>query len=314
MMEWSWHGGPLHMAGDFLFDSGLRNLWPLFLMPFLASLLSDRTARLLPRTPEAWSTAAVLAAAPALVTLGVLYPALTTWGRVLTWEGVVLFYVTPAVALALIAYAVFRAVLRQREVARLFRASVQPGPRLSTAAARFGLRARELPTLDKECFVAGVLSPTVFLSRGALEGLADDELEAALCHERAHVEGRDTAWLMALAFLRDLAPWGKAVALEAFQTSREALADRKAASSAGPLSLASALVALARPGPTPAGVLSMAKNDTLRWRMQALLETEGAEEAAAPPKGQIARGMAANIALIAWPAAQFGLMYCFCVS
>ncbi len=313
MMDWSWHGGPLHMAGDFLFDSGLRNIWPLFLMPYLASLLSDRTARTLPRTPEAWSAAAVLAAVPALVTLGVMYPALTTWGLVKTWEGVVLFYVTPAAALGMIAYAVVRAVLRQREVARLFKASVSPGSRLATVAARFGLEARELPTLDKECFVAGVLRPTVFLSRGALEGLADDELEAALCHERAHIRGHDTAWLMALAFLRDLAPWGRAVALEAFQTSREALADREAASSAGPLSLASALVALARPGPTPVGVLPMAKNDTLRWRMQALLESDGADQAP-PSDGRIARGLAANVAMIAWPAAQFGLMYCFCVT
>src|SRR5262249_6282414 len=131
MMDWSWHGGPLHMAGDLLFDSGLRNLWPLFVMPFLASLLSDRTARILPRTPEAWSAAAVLAAVPALVTLGVIYPALTTWGHVKTWEGIVLFYVTPALAIGIIAYAVCRAALRHREVARLFKASVAPGPRLA---------------------------------------------------------------------------------------------------------------------------------------------------------------------------------------
>jgi Zn-dependent protease with chaperone function len=152
----------------------------------------------------------------------------------------------------------------------------------------------------------------VFLSRGALAGLEDDELEAALCHERAHIAGRDTLWLLALALLRDLAPWGRAGALEAFQTAREALADRHAASSAGSLSLASALVALARPGPTPAGVLPMAKNDTLRWRMQALLETE--TEAAAPPRSwaRIASGVGLNVALVAWPAAQFELMMMFC--
>jgi Zn-dependent protease with chaperone function len=310
-MDWHWHGGPLHMAGDVLFESGLRNVWPLFVLPFAASLLSDRTARLLPRTPEASGAAAVLAAAPAMVTLGVLYPALTTYGRVITWEGVTLFYVTPAVAITLITYAAFRAVLRQRDVARLFRASTAPGERLAAAAARFGLRARELPTLDKECFVAGVLRPTVFLSKGALDGLADDELDAALSHEQAHIEGRDTVWLIALAFLRDLAPWGRAAALEAFQTSREALADRKAASSAGSLSLASALVALARPGPTPAGVLPMAKNDTLRWRMQALLEE--APEATKPRSwAQVVGGVGLNVALVAWPAAQWGLMELFC--
>ena len=52
--------------------------------------------------------------------------------------------------------------------------------------------------------------------------------------------------LFVLAFLRDLAPWGQAQALAAFHAARERLADREAAARAGPLSLASALVALAR--------------------------------------------------------------------
>src|SRR5262249_46705168 len=107
--------------------------------------------------------------------------------------------------------------------------------------------ALELPTSERDCFVAGVLKPTVFVSRGALEALGDAELEAALRHERAHVQGRDTLWLFLLSMLRDLAPYGEGAALEAFKLSREAIADREAAAGAGPLNLAAALVALARP-------------------------------------------------------------------
>ena len=311
--EWAvntWHEGPLHMLGDFLFDGSFRNLWPLFVIPLITALISDRTARLLPRTPGAWPAAAILVLAPAASAAGALYQALTTWGHILTWHGVVLMRVTPAVAAILLGYALVRMVLRQREVGRLFRAASPAGPRLAAAAARLGLRALELPTTDRECFVAGLFKPTVFISRGALEVLDDDELEAALCHERAHVLGRDTLMLFALSLARDLAPYGNGAALEAFKTAREANADRAAASNAGSLSLAAALVALARPGPTPQGVLPMAKRDTLRWRMQALLDTDAPE-----PKrswAQVAGGVGVNIALVAWPAAQFELMLMFC--
>ena len=307
-----WHSGLLHMIGDFLFDGSFRNLWPLFVIPLLTALISDRTARLLPRTPGAWAPAAILVLAPAASALGALYPALTTWGPILTWRGVVLMAVTPAVAAILLGYPLVRMVLRQREVARLFRAATAAGSRLTAAAQRLGLRALELPTTERECFVAGLFRPTVFISRGALHVLGDEELEAALCHERAHIRGRDTLMLFVLSLARDLAPYGAGAALEAFVTAREANADRAAASNAGSLSLAAALVALARPGPTPQGVLPMAKRDTLRWRMQALLDTNTAE----PSRSwvQVAGGVGLNLALVAWPIAQFQLMAMFCDS
>ena len=114
----------------------------------------------------------------------------------------------------------------------------------------------------------------MFVSSGALALLNDAELCAALHHERAHVTSRDTLFLVLLAFLRDLAPWGRGVAFDAFRAAREAAADRVAASSAGALNLAAALIALARPGREARGaaVLSMASGDGLRWRMQALLD------------------------------------------
>jgi Zn-dependent protease with chaperone function len=306
------HEPLLHQIGDPLFDGAFRNLWPLIVVPALSALLSERTARLLPQTPRAWIPAALLTALPGLVALGALYPALTTWGDVLTWRGVVLLRLTPAVALAFLGYALVRAALRQREVARLFSAGTAPGERLARFARELGLRALELPTQERECFVAGVLRPTVFVSRGTLDRLGDAELSAALHHERAHVTGRDTLMLFALSLLRDLVPWGGSAALEAFQTAREAIADRQAAAHAGPLNLAAALVALARPGPSQAGVLPMARKDTLRWRMQALLDTGTDAPAAGPSWAKVGGGLALNIALVAWPIAQFQLMESFC--
>ena len=306
-----------HMIGDPLFGGAFRNLWPMLLMPALAAFIGERTARRLPKTPEAWLPAALLAALPGLATLGSMIPLLLVDEHIMSWRGVVLVELTPALALCILGYALVRAALRQREVGRLFRTGVAPRPRLAEAARRLGLNALELNTDDKECFVAGVLRPTVFLSRGALDGLTDQELDAALHHERAHVHGRDTLMLFALAILRDLAPYGRPTALDAFQAAREATADKAAARNAGPLNLASALVALARQGAPRDGfraALPMAKHDTLRWRMQALLETEASD---VTPKNSwmgVAGGVVANTALAAWPAAQIALLYIVCTN
>ena len=300
-----------HDIGAFVFAGPFRNLWPLIAVPALAAMISDSTARLLPKRGESWIPAALLAALPGLLAIAVAYPVLMTGGEVTTWRGVVLLWLTPAVAILLLGRALVRAGLRQREVSRLFRSAAPAGPRLAEAAARLGLNARELPCEARECFVAGVLRPTVFLSRGALAQLGDAELEAALHHERAHVRGGDTLMLCVLSFLRDLAPAGRGVALEAFQTAREAIADRQAVDGAGPLNLASALVALARSGPAPRAALPMAKPDSLRWRMQAILQTEADPPAPARSWLMVGGGVAMNAALLAWPIAQLSLVCLF---
>jgi Zn-dependent protease with chaperone function len=282
----------------------------LLVLPAAAAFASRNAARALPRTPEAALAAALLAAAPGLVALGALFPALTTWGVVKTWRGVVLFWATPGVAGLMLAWALSRSILRQWAVADLFRASHAAGPRLAAAARRLGLNARELATTERECFVAGFLRPTVFVSRGALDGLDEYELNAALHHERAHIRGGDTRALFVLGLLRDLAPWGRSEALDAFLAAREARADREAARRAGRLDLASALLALARPGPCPAAVLPMAASDGLNRRLQALLEGE-----APSPQGWTARtagALGVNSLLASWPIVQFELCILFC--
>jgi Zn-dependent protease with chaperone function len=244
--------------------------------------------------------------APAWVSQGVLNRALSNLGLVTTWRGALRFWVTPFAASCLIAYPIVRAALRQREVGRLFRAAQPAGPRLAAAARRLGVRALELPTAERECFVAGVLRPTVFISRGALAALGEAELEAALRHERAHIRGHDTASLFVLSMLRDLAPWGTGAALEAFKLSREAIADREAAAGGGSLDLAAALLALARAGPAPAAaVLPMARPDTLRWRLQALLETDVSSGRLS--WAQVTTGMGLSLALVATPALQLAV-------
>jgi Zn-dependent protease with chaperone function len=307
----SWHGSPLQVVGNALFDSPFNDLWPIVVLPALAALASDHTARLLPRGRRATLMAAILTLAPGLVALGVMSQAMD-WGLVLTWRGVVSRRITPLAAAALAAWAVGRAVARQWQVARLFSASAPPGERLQRAAGRLRLSVRELATDEKECLVAGLLRPTVFVSRGALDQLADAELHAALSHERAHIDGRDTLWLPILAFFRDLAPFGRGEALEAFRAGCEARADRTAAAAAGPLNLAAALVTLARPGPAPTAALPLARETALRSRIRALLDDDGPPAAGGRDWAQLAAGAGFTLLLVAWPVIQGQLMLMFC--
>ena len=98
-----------HDIGAFLFAGPFRNLWPLIAVPALAAMISDSTARLLPKRGESWVPAALLAALPGLLAIAVAYPVLMTGGEVTTWRGVILLWLTPAVAILLLGRALVRA-------------------------------------------------------------------------------------------------------------------------------------------------------------------------------------------------------------
>jgi Zn-dependent protease with chaperone function len=291
-----------------------HNLWPLFVAPAAASLISDRTARFVPQTTTGSIVAAMLAAAPGLVGLAVIFQAIDVWHHVRTWHGVVFYWITPAIAVGLVAYAFGRAMQRQSQVARLFAVAEPARGHLARAAAELGARVLQIPTDDKECFVAGVLQPTIFVSRGALAKLDDATLMAALQHECAHMRGRDISVITALAFLRDLAPWGHGAALEAFRTTREVAADQAAARLAGPLNLATALIALARSGHDDqrALTLSIARGSNFRSRMQALLDGDKREKTSVHTWARLAGGLSLSLMLLLWPVVQVQALELIC--
>lgn len=302
-------------AAFLVFKSPFRNLWPLLAVPAIASLISDHTARFVPRTPSGSIAAAALVAIPGLVGLVVIVHAINV-DPVDTWRGAVAHRITPLIAVALLGYAIFRAVQRQSSVSRLFVLAKPATGRLAIAAARLGLRAMEIPSDSHDCFIAGALSPSVFVSSGALARLDEAEFNAALHHERAHVVGRDTLWLMLLAFLRDLAPWGRGLAFDAFRATRETAADRVAAHAAGALSLAAALIALAQPGRRSAvsTVLPMASADNFSGRLQALLHGESAPDPSTGERLGLIAGLSCSAALLAWPVVQFQLIEFLCLA
>ena len=303
-------------AAFFVIKSPFRNLWPLAAIPALAALICDYSARWVPRTPSGSIPAAALAAIPGLVGLVVIVHAINM-DPVDTWRGLVAHRITPLIAVALLGHAIFRAVQRQSSVSRLFELANPASGRLASAARRLGLRAMEIPSDSRDCFVAGALRPSVFVSSGALERLDEAEFDAALQHERAHVSSRDTLWLMLLAFLRDLAPWGRGEAFAAFRAARETAADRAAARAAGELSLAAALIALAQPGRSgPADstvLLPMTSSDNFRGRLLTLLYGDSVPDPSCGEWLRLTAGLGFGAALLAWPVVQFRLIELLCL-
>jgi Zn-dependent protease with chaperone function len=301
-------------AATLLFKGPFRNLLPLLLAPAVALFVSNHTAPRVPRTPCGSALGATLAALPGLVGFVLICQAVDI-GKVITWRGIVVHWLTPLAAAGLLLYAIIRAARRRALVVRLFAIATPAHGRLASIAARLGVRALEIRSADKDCFVAGVLRPTVFVSSGALAQLDDAELCAALCHERVHVRGRDTLLLSILAFLCDLVPWGRSDALDAYRAAREATADRVAAGFAGALNLAAALLVLARPL-REAGddaVLSMASGHGLRLRMQTLLNGDRTSRPSAGSWVRLGAGLGLCAALLMWPQVQWQIMEWCCL-
>jgi Zn-dependent protease with chaperone function len=168
--------------------------------------------------------------------------------------------------------------------------------RLEAALAPLAARGRA-PTvvyLDRPgpaLFCAGVRRPVVYVSRGALALLDDQELRAALAHEAAHAERKDPerSWVvMGLRALMCLNPTFQILA-RTLARDAERLADERGAElGADRLALASALLKLHRAtggggrrtlvfGGALAGPLRRARSLDVELRARSLLE-------AAPPR------------------------------
>ncbi len=102
-----------------------------------------------------------------------------------------------------------------------------------------------LPAGMSGAFAVGVHRPKILLSADLLSRLDDEELEAILAHEVAHLEAHDVPLVFLAGFLRDLVAWNPVahVAFRRLLADREHEADRRAAVMTGkPLAVASGLL------------------------------------------------------------------------
>ena len=141
---------------------------------------------------------------------------------------------------------------------RLIAASTAPSFRLQRIATSCGLKAREIADAVPACALAGVLSPIVLVSTGALAVISDAELLAALHHERAHARRGALLLASCLSFFVDLLPLPSGDLVETYKTAREFAADRDAVEGTDAESLAGALIEFAKVAPMPVAATSFA--------------------------------------------------------
>jgi Zn-dependent protease with chaperone function len=141
----------------------------------------------------------------------------------------------------------------RRALVPLDGATPQPGDAFWDAARAARLdpaRVRVVDGLPSPAFTAGWRAPVVYVARALADGprrLAPGELAAVLAHERAHVVRRDPLRFSVLRAAAKTLFWIPALRGLADDVADEAeiRADDAAASAVDPLTLASALVALA---------------------------------------------------------------------
>ena len=225
----------------------------------------------------AWQApyAAAAASLPGLLFLAIAAFALMQ-GSSACWElpgGRIVFGSIAALTALAIIRGVLRAIAHHRDIRRLVRCSVQPSRRLLDAAVACGLRARELVDDAPVCALAGVFAPVVLVSSGALRALGDEELKAALMHERAHWQRGDQIIAAFASFLADVLPLPAGDLIADYRAARELAADRSAAFRAGSDALARALIGFAKHGRALSGVtmFSGEANSNIASRLSSLL-------------------------------------------
>lgn len=188
--------------------------------------------------------------------------------------GRIIFGSIALVAVASIVRATWLAFARNRELRRLVRFSSPASRRLQDLAASCGLRAREIRDDAPVCALAGVVAPIVLVSAGALRALEDEELKAALLHERAHAMRGDQILAVCVSFFAELLPLPARDLVVNYKLARELAADRAAAHTAGADAVARALVSFAKSGRALVGAMSFSgsRRSTIISRISALLQ------------------------------------------
>lgn len=166
---------------------------------------------------------------------------------------------------------------RYAQIQRLIQHSYTPSDRVRQIAKKVGLNVRIIPSRAPFCALAQPLRPLVLLSRCTVERLDDEELEAALGHERAHALRGDLLLAAALSFFADLLPLPVNDLTATYNAAREFAADDHAVRKVGPYQLASAIMSLAGSRAISHGIAALAEDTrSLRPRVLALLEERAA--------------------------------------
>lgn len=236
--------------------SHATSFWPLLVVPALVYALSRPVlaalCRMDPRNHSAARLAFCASITPGLAFVGltaltlkrfdfqmVLHP-WASWGCFAHCFGLASIFLAVPLRAAILLHR------RYRAASGLLALAENPSPRLAAFQTELQVPIRELPASEPACFLAGLLHPVVCVSRGALAVLRDEELRAALLHERAHWRRRETLRASLAMFLNECSVLPVRAALNQYRRCAEFLADRDTLKHAHPVTLASALLSFAR--------------------------------------------------------------------
>ncbi len=153
--------------------------------------------------------------------------------------------------------------------------------------------------------VVGTVRPRLFIADQLFDSLSDEELAAALAHERGHLTARDNLKRVVMRVCRDMlaiVPCGRNLD-KAWKNASEAAADERAAESSPriALELAAALLKIARLAPVgaqasmPAGAFLLGDDHgSVTWRVRRLVQL------AATPTGAFGKRRAVSSSLARW--------------
>ena len=186
-------------------------------------------------------------------------------------SGRVFFGIVVLAAIAAFVRAAIRAGHQHAEVRRLFSSSIAPAERLRRIGDELGLRVRSLQSDESFCALAGVVQPAAFVSTATEGRLNDDELRAALLHERAHRTRYDQILIATLTFATDLLPLPVEQLVATYRRARELAADQNAAQEGDPVHVAAAILATARGKSVSLAAALSSESAIVHARLDALL-------------------------------------------
>lgn len=274
---------PIQNAAKLVLASHATSFWPLLVVPMLLYALSlpalAVVRRMDPRNPWAARLAFCASATPGFAFMGlaaltlkpfdfqmVLHP-WASWGCFAHCFGLAFIFLAVPLRAAVVLHR------RYRVASQLLALAENPSPRLAAFQAELQIPIRELPSREPACFLVGLFRPVVCVSQGALAALGDDELRAALLHERAHWRRRETLRASFAMFLNECSMLPVHAALDQYRRCTEFLADRDALNDAHPVTLASALLSFAK-FPMNASLAVHLAGQTVADRVSLLLGVE----------------------------------------
>jgi beta-lactamase regulating signal transducer with metallopeptidase domain len=158
-------------------------------------------------------------------------------------------------------------------VRRLLASTKPPCSILMQIAEGLNLSLVELPIQVPVCMVLGAWSPRVVVSTGMLDAFSDEELRAALWHEKSHIERGDTRYNVLISFLSDCGVWHVRNALREYKQACEELADHRATREVSSIVLAETLIRFARNSWHLPFAEALANDNDLEARVRRLLDS-----------------------------------------